>query len=121
MKVRLADAAEQVDEALEAGLARGRVGSAGVRSLAGTHEAVTGAVVDDRLIGLAGGLHRLLRLGNGGGDAGIVLGVEAVDRGSDVLHQLRRGRRTVEDEGCAEISAVRCEQEGLATAPAESC
>src|SRR5438046_3207446 len=58
----------------------------GIGCFAGPHEAVAGALVDDRLVGLASCLHQLLRLWNGGVDAGIVAPVEAIDRALDLLH-----------------------------------
>ena len=110
---------EQGDQALEAFGARCFVGCVGGGVFAGAHEAVARAIVDDRVVFFAGGLHGVRGGGNGGGDAGVVASVEAVDGrgdGGDI-----GGRRAVEDEGGGEIAAVGGEVEGLATAPAEAC
>ena len=103
----------------EALFARGLVAGDGVVGVfAGAHEAVACAVVGDGLVLLAGGLHGFDGGGNGGADARVVAGVEAVDRrgdGGDV-----GGAGAVEDEGGREVFAMRGEGEGLAATPAEA-
>ncbi len=86
--------------------------------LAGAHEAVARAVIDDGLILFAETLHGRGGGGDRGTDAGVVAGVEAVDGGGDVLESVIRRRGAVEDEGCGEIIAMGGEGEGLAAAPA---
>jgi len=109
---------DQRHQTLEAFGARCFVGCVGGGIFAGAHESVARAIVDDRLILFAGGLHGVRGGGNGGRDAGVVAAVESVDGrgdGGDI-----GGRRAVEDEGGGEIAAVGGEVEGLATAPAEA-
>ena len=85
---------------------------------AGTHEAVPGALVGNRLIVLAGRLHGCGGGRDGGVDASVVAGVEAVDRGGDGGHV--RGAGTVKDEGGGKVFAMGGKGEGLAAAPAEA-
>lgn len=107
------------DEAFEGLVAGGLVGGDGVVGVfASAHEAVAGALVGDRLVLLAGGLHGLGGGGDGGVDAHVVAGVEAVDGRGDGGDVGRRG--AVEDEGGAEVVARGGEGEGLAAAPAEA-
>jgi hypothetical protein len=107
------------DEAGEALLAGGFVGGGGVGGFAGAHEAVSCAFVGYGLVFFACCFHGIGGGGEGGADAGVVAGVEAIDGrgdGGDVS-----GAGAVEDEGGGEVFAVSGEGEGLAATPAESC
>src|SRR5258708_2418573 len=84
----------------------------------GAHEAVSGALISYGLILFASLLHGINGVGDGGVDAGIVAGVETIDRGLDVAELLRWS--AVEDKGCAQVGAVGGEAEGLASAPAKT-
>jgi hypothetical protein len=110
---------DQGDEAGEALFAGGLVGGGGVGGFAGAHEAMACSVVGDGLVFFACGLHGFGGGGDGGSDAGVVAGVEAVDGsgdGGDV-----RGAGAVEDEGGREVFAMGGEGEGFSSAPAEAC
>ncbi len=86
---------------------------------AGAHEAVACSIVGDGVVFFAGGLHGFGGGGDGRADAGVVAGVEAVDRSGD------RGdiswASAIEDEGGGEVFAMSGEGEGLAPSPAEAC
>ena len=81
--LRRAHLMQKLHEAREGLIARGFVGGDGVaRVLSGTHKSVTSAIVRDRIVEFAGGLHRIGGGGDGGADPGIVACIEAVN-GSD--------------------------------------
>ncbi len=85
------------------------------------HEAVAGAVVSHRLVGLAGLLHQLLRLGDRHRHARVVAAVEAVHRAGDALGVgLLVGAGPVKDERRLDVLVVRGEAERLAAAPTEA-
>src|SRR5262249_14755127 len=86
----------------------------------GAHEPVPRAVVGHGLILLPGRLHPCLALGERGTDAGVVAGIEAVDRRQDLRHRGLVGADAVEDERGVELLPVGREAEGLAAAPAEA-
>src|SRR6266404_5827857 len=71
---------------------------AGVGGLAGAHEAVACAFIGYWLEGFSGGFHVLICFGKCRVDAGIVSGVEAVDRGFDARHSLFIGWRPIENK-----------------------
>jgi hypothetical protein len=95
-------------------IARHRV----ARILAGTHEAVSRAIVRNRLVFLARGLHCFDRAGNSGANARVVARVEPIHR-SVIGGDIRRPW-TIEHKGRRQIPAVGCEGEGLAPAPTEA-
>ena len=76
------------------------------------------AVIRCRIVEFAGGFHRIGCGGNGGADAGVIACIEAVN-GSDDGRNVG-GSGAVEDEGGAEIGAMRGEGEGFGSSPAES-
>ena len=69
-----------------------------VRSLAGTHEAVTCSVVSNGNVGFARGSHILFRLRDSGINTGIVAAIKAIDRRIDALHRIFVRRRSIENE-----------------------
>src|SRR5260370_25538631 len=89
-------------------------------SFAGSHEAVSRAVVGYRVVGFAGCLQLSDGIRDGRGDACIVPGIEAVDRGFDACHSVLLWRRAVENKSGRQIAAIGCEPERLAAAPTES-
>ena len=109
---------DERDEASEALFAGGFVCGRGVGSFAGAHEAVASSVVGDGFEFFACGFHGLGSGREGGADAGVVAGVEAVDGGGDGGDV--RGSGAVEDEGGGEVFAVRGEGEGFSATPAET-
>jgi len=115
-RLHLLDESDETGEGLFACCFVAGHGVAGV--FAGTHEAVTCAVVGDGLILFASGLHGDGGCGEGGTDACVVAGVEAIDRGGD--RRDVRGSRAIEDKGGGEIFAVSGEGEGFASSPAEA-
>jgi hypothetical protein len=110
---------DECDEAGEALVAGGFVGGRGVGRFAGAHEAVACSVVGDRLIFFPCCFHGFGSGGDGGADAGVIAGVEAVDGGGDG-GDVRRAR-AVEDEGGGEVFAMSGEGEGFSSSPAEAC
>src|ERR1700736_56301 len=68
--------------------ARLLVGIFCIGSFAGTHEAVSRAVVGYRVVGFAGRFHLRDGIWNGRVDAGIIPGIEAIDRRFDAYHRV---------------------------------
>src|SRR2546429_3711052 len=98
--------------------ARLLVGIFCIRGFAGTHEAVSGAVVGYGVVGFAGRLHLSNGIWNGRVDACIVPGIEAVDRGFDARHRVFIRRPAVENKRGRQIAAISSEPESLTAAPA---
>src|SRR4051812_35936651 len=90
------------------------------RVLAAAHEAVAGAFVDYRVVGLAGRFHLLFRGLDGRGDTGVVAAVEAVDRRLDASERGVVRRRTVENERSLQVGAIGGVAETLTAAVAEA-
>src|SRR5712671_6480821 len=93
------------------------VGFTGVGGFAGAHEAVARAFVGYWLEGFACGFHILNCFGKRSVDAGIVSGVEAVDRGFDARHCLFIGWRPVENKRSGKSRTIGSEAERLPAAP----
>src|SRR5712691_10600524 len=87
----------------------------------GSHETVTGSVVSDWLVGLAGFFHQLSRFGNGRVDARVVAAIKTIDRrvnAGDVFFLVRTG--AVEDEGGFDVFVVGGKAERLAASPTKA-
>lgn len=111
---------EQAGEAFKCLIARCLVCGVGIgRIFTGAHKTVAGSVVGNGVVLLACGLHRLGRDGNRGIDACVVASVKPIDWRGD--RRELGGWRSVEDEGCGKVFAMRRKGEGLATSPAEAC
>ena len=111
--------AQELDEARETLLPCGFVAWNRVAGIfAGAHESVPRAIVCDRIVYLARGLHGIDGSGNRGSNARIVASIEAIYRSGDGGNIL--GARPVEDEGGRKIFAMGCESERLAPTPTEA-
>src|SRR5262249_20704722 len=92
----------------------------GIRSFAGTHEAVACAVIRHRFIGLASSLHLLDRPWHSCPDTSVLSRVKAVHRSFDAGHSVLIWRRSIKYECRGQIRPIGSETKGLPTAPAES-
>jgi len=103
------------------GLAGLLVSIIGVRSFAGTHETMSGIVVDHRLKGFACSFHLCRGIGQRGINSCIIARVESINRSLDSGHGILVGRRAIEHKRARKIGTIGREAEGLPTAPAEAC
>src|SRR5262249_43637417 len=81
---------------------------------------MTCAIIGDRVIRFAYGLHSGDCIGNGGIDPRVVSGVKAVHVSLDSRHGFLLWRSAVKDKRRGQISAIRGEAERLAAAPAKA-
>src|SRR6266446_9276491 len=103
------------------GLAGLLVSIIGVWSFAGTHETMSGIVVDHRLKGFACSFHLCRGIGQRGINSCIIARVESINRSLDSGHGILVGRRAIEHKRARKIGTIGREAEGLLTAPAEAC
>src|SRR6185437_6349772 len=80
-------------------LARLAVPFGGVRRFARSHESMSGALVDNRFVGLPQRLHVFLGARNRRVYARVVAAVKAVNRRLNTSHGILLGRRSVKNEG----------------------
>src|SRR5437773_7567058 len=118
---RVLNLLQQILEPFPRFFARLLVRFVGVGGFARAHEAMSGAVVGHRLVGLPGLLHQLGGFWDGGIDAFVVAAVKAIHRAvdaGDVLFPVRA--RAVECKPGFDVPVVRRKSKRLSAAPAES-